>query len=265
MKVAALLITCNGDTYLDKWFEKNVNLFDYICVSEGATVNWMKALQWNKCRSHDKTNNIIDLWKYKYPYKIFVHRSDKPYPEKCEQQNEALKLVPDDTDYIWILDSDEFYHDAFVKSMRERFDDEYCNYKVFMWHFFKQYNVVGVGGNGWGYSMPVDRIFKYAPGARFSNHRPITLHLGGRPITENSIDLPLCCHHYSYVEEKDVYQKMLYYSRTFGRDYMTNWYYPVWKKWTLETRDEIEKQYSIHPSVSGACTEIVELIHPIEL
>jgi hypothetical protein len=62
-----------------------------------------------------------------------------------------------------------------------------------------------------------------------------------------------------------VYEKMLYYTKTFNRDYINNWYNPVWLKWTHENKLEIESRYSIHPTVPGAKTKYVNLVHPIDV
>lgn len=74
---------------------------------------------------------------------------------------------------------------------------------------------------------------------------------------------PVRVFHYSYISPKNVYEKMLYYTLTFKRNYMDDWYAPVWQAWTPENRSEIESKYSIHPTVKGATTTDVVLEHPV--
>lgn len=271
MKIAVCLIVYNGAPYISKWLHHYVNCpsVDYVCVAEGATRNMVSALNLKHTCSTDET--IEDLQRYLSNSKVRFINNSIPYDEKVDQQNAYVNLLPDDTDYIWVADFDEFYHYsdiAIVRGLLEK--HEYTYVQFMMYHFWKDVNTIGTGGIEWGYDTPVDRIFRYYPGAKFIDHRPIRMNdKQGRSVkdikplmaTENHVK----CFHYSYITHKNVYEKMLYYTKTFNRDYINNWYKPVWLNWTHENRFEIESRYSIHPSVPNAKTKYVNLEHPIDI
>jgi hypothetical protein len=271
MKIAVCLIVFNGHPYVEKWMKHYTECpdVDYICIAEGATKNMVDVLELETPYSTD--NTIETLTKYVSNPKVKIASCSLNFwEEKIHQQNAYMDLVPGDIDYIWVADVDEFYHYADIKLMKTMlYFHEYTFVEFTMLHFFKNVNTIGIGGEGWGYDKPIDRIFKYHPGAKFTSHRPITL------LDENGISVkdvkPLLadnnlirCYHYSYITQKNVYEKMLYYSKTFNRDYINDWYHPVWLAWNEHTKDDIEKIYSIHPTAPGGKTRIVNLHHPID-
>jgi len=270
MKIAAVLIVYNGQPYIGKWLQHYTSCpwIDYVCVAEGATVNMMRALDLTSTRSTDGTMEAIA--EYTAHPKVLWTFSNKPYTEKNEQSNAAMSVVPDDTDYIWISAADEFYHHEDIRQMRGLLESGgYTFVELFMYHFWKSGNTIGTGGNGYAYDQPIERIFKYHTGARFTDHRPIRLNdAAGRsvkeinPLTANRH--PVRCYHYSYVDEKMVREKMRYYTVTMKRDYMP-WFQYCWQAWTPQNRAEIEAKWSIHPSCPGAVTRDVFVDHPIEL
>ena len=270
MKIAVCLIVFNGEPFIDKWMKHYTECpeVDYVCVSEGATKNMVEMLKMTNARSTD--NTIAILSKYVNNPKVRITTSILPFEEKVDQQNAYMELVPDDVNYIWVADSDEFYHYediSYIKNQLEQ--NKYTFVEFFMYHFWKNINTIGVGGEGWSYEKEIDRIFQYYPGARFTSHRPITmLNQEGVSVKEvnplKAENNPVMCFHYSYIVQKNVYEKMKYYTKTFDRDYIKEWYEPVWRSWSEETKDEIESKYSIHPSNPGAKTKHVELIHPID-
>jgi hypothetical protein len=271
MKIAVCLIVFNGKPYIDYWLKHYTECpdIDYVCIAEGATANMARVLNLPNAGSNDGT--IESIYRYYQHPKVRFVTATIPYPEKMEQQNAYVDLLPDDTDYIWIADSDEFYHYSDIKLMRGLLEQHGYTFVEFIaHHFWKDMNTVGVGGHGWAYDQPMDRIFKYYPGARFLFHRPIKmLDRNGIPVKEikplKGALNPVRMFHYSYVTQKNVYEKMMYYTLTMNRNYMIDWYYPVWEKWTHENRYEIESRYSIHPSCPGATTKYVNLIHPINI
>lgn len=269
MKIAACLIVFNGKPLIDLWLNHYVNCpwIDYVCVAEGATVNMMAALGLNYQASTDGTRNTV--MSYAKNEKMRVATSNVAWPEKNEQMNAAIRLVPDDTDYLIISGVDEFYHYSDLKWLRGELETKDYTYAEFRhYHFWKYPDVVGVGGRGYGYDVPADSVFRYWPGSRMTKHRPLTMtDPQGRPLKSLKPLLagnnPVMNYHYSYLNEKMVYEKMLYYTITMRHDYMT-WYWGCWKAWTRENRQDIESRWSIHPSVPGAVTRDINLIHPID-
>lgn len=271
MKIAIGLIVFNGMPYLEKYLKHYTDCpdVDYVVVAEGATENMKFVLNLKNASSTDGSVDVLRGY-LQHPKVRFVC-AEKAYTEKIEQQNLCASLIPDDTNYIWVADSDEFYHWSDIKMMKQLlYYNQYTFVEFRMWHFWKSINTVGVGGRGWGYDQVIDRIFAYYPGARFLNYRPITMtDMNGKSVKEINpllaVNNPVITFHYSYITQKNVYEKMLYYTKTFNRNYIDDWYKPVWLLWTRENRDEIEAKYSIHPSTLGAKTMDVDLVHPIAL
>lgn len=178
------------------------------------------------------------------------------FPEKVDQQNAALKIVPDDTDYILCLDIDEFLPIDFIQDGTIDLDFFKSTSVDFQMHnFWKGGDFVGTGGVGWGYNAWCPRLFKFSPGCFFSSHRPPALILpDGNFIIKNADRGVIRIHHYSYVYRETIIRKLKYYNLIYTQfDYM-KWFREVWEPWTPENRLEIEAVHSIHPSVPGAKT-----------
>lgn len=271
MKICIGLIVFNGGVLTEIFLKHYLDCpyVDYVVVAEGATQNMVDVLKLGNANSTDETIRVLN--KYSGNPKLKFTFAKTPYREKLEQQNAYMDLVPEDTDYIWVADSDEFYHYSDILLMKNLLEqNKYTYASVFMYHFWKNCNTIGTGGDGWAYDTPIDRIFKYHKGAKFINHRPITI-LNEKGISVKEIK-PLFaeqhiirCWHYSYILYKNVYEKMLYYEKTFNRPYLKDWFYPVWLAWNENNSYAIESKYSIHPTVLNAKTKAVNLSHPIDI
>jgi hypothetical protein len=279
MKIAIVSLMCNSDFLLKEWLNHYRPLADYICVAEGATEKWVKVLDFKTPRSTDNTNDILNI-EYSNNEKFFLTRKLGYYNEKLEQINYAMSLVPEDTDYVWEIDDDEFYMAEDFLKIKELLEIENYTYVEFkQMSFFKGFEYVCRGGDGWAYETAIPRIFKYHPGAKFSDHRPPTV------LNESGVDVktinPLLAsetskmdiyfRHYSYVDRKRVFEKLKYYDAMFpkrnGIDnyYEKVWFENVWDRWTPENRVDIERVLSVHPSSQGAYTEKFNGIHPIKI
>lgn len=266
IKVTFCIIVCNGDDYI---YECVKNIYPYahsICIAEGATINWVEALKWSDPRSKDNTIQLLNkLIEEDIDNKIRIIHKLTPYKDKNEQCNYYMKLVPDDTDYIWIIDDDEFYLEEDIEKMFEILNTKkYSHVKVRMYHFWKNYETIRVGN----VEPFVSRIWKYEPGYFFTNHRPMTiLDKNGKNLEKikclNGDDHGVICRHYSFINEKRVVEKMYYYTTTFkNKNYLGDWYYPVWCKWDEKNKKNIEKNYSIHPTESNGVTIKFKEKHP---
>jgi hypothetical protein len=267
MKISFGIIVVNGMPWIRLVLESLYKHAHSICIAEGATVNWRDTNGFTTPRSTDGTLDAIR----NFPdpeHKIKISSPDRFYSEKLEQCNEWMKLVPEDTDYVWEVDVDEFYHDADINKMKLLLHEHNLTYVEFpVFNFFKGLDYYGTGGRGWGYGAPFPRIFKYYPGCMWSNHRPPTI--CDRDGTDFKNIRPLQAHnnpvrmfHYSYVTDKQVREKINYYSKTFGRDYYNQWYLPFYRQWTYDNRKELEVKYSAHPSCPGAVTKRYDGCHP---
>ena len=267
VKISFGIIVVNGEPWIKPLLESLYKHAHSICIAEGATKTWKETNKFITPRSTDNTLNIIK----NFPdpeNKIKVCASPDFYNEKLEQCNAWLDLVPKDTDYVWEIDTDEFYKDddiCLMKNMLSVHKYTYVEFQVF--NFFKNMDYIGTGGDGWGYDTPFPRIFKYYPNCKWSNHRPPTI------LDENGVDYrqlfpltgnnnPVKMYHYSYVTEKQVEEKIKYYTKAFGRDYYNEWYLPYYKQWTPQNRIKLEKTYSAHPSRPHGITKRFTQEHP---
>ena len=165
-------------------------------------------------------------------------------------------MVPDDTDYVFYLDIDEFLSMQSIRLITSfLFFNPYDVCKFQMNHFWKGGDFIGVGGDGWGYDAWCPRIFRYVPGMMYSNHRPPQLMLpDGKPYGETPQHFAHVINHYSYVYRESIIRKLKYYNLLYPQfDYM-RWFHLVWEVWTPENREQIEAVHSIHPSVRNAKT-----------
>jgi hypothetical protein len=261
---------CNSEPFVEAWINHYSKIQNaQLIIVEGATESWMTDLNWTSPRSTDKTIEIIK----KYP-NVQLVQLDRPYKDKLEMCNEAMKVINTDTDYVWQVDSDEFYlYNDINFILNELQTKEYTFVEFNMYHFWKYFDVIGKGGNGWAYDTPAPRLWKYHNGASFREHRPPTI-LNEQGIDYKNInpllakDNPVICRHYSYMFEQQVREKMQYYAVVFsvychvnGINYM-DWFRNCWLAWTKDNRKEIEAKYSIHPSNSGAYTVDINVEHP---
>lgn len=267
IKVSFGIIVVNGEPWIEIVLKGLYKHAHSICIAEGATLNWQRGNNFKTPRSTDNTLSIIK----DFPdpeNKIRFVSSPEFYAEKLEQCNAWLDLVPKDTDYIWEVDTDEFYHDKDIELIKKMLKTNNYTYVEFLTlNFFKGTDYIAQGGIGWAYDTPFPRIFKYHNNCKWSNHRPPTI------LDENGRDLktikpllakdnPVKIYHYSYVTDKQVEEKMQYYTKAFGRDYINQWYIPFYKNWNNENRLELESRYSAHPSCKGATTKRFNGEHP---
>lgn len=253
MKLGVILIVANGDAYIRQWLDHYYKLVgDNIGIAHGFTKEFAAC-----GFEHDKTLNILnDSW-------LDCHISTT-YIDKTDQQNTALKLLDQDTDYVLIADIDEFYHEQHINNLKVWLSQNQPDVgRVTMHHFFRDRNHVCYGGDGWGYDTPVHRVFKYKKGMQFHSHRPIGIIGHDRELI---IPAAVCkCFHYSYIDERMVREKIAYYSKVWPKnaERYNDWFVNFWSKWTPDTREELEQIYSAHLTDRGAKTKRVALIHPI--
>lgn len=237
MKIALVTICGEADHPLLGTFRKfYVNSFDQVIIQMGVTKKWLKV---NGDTS--ATGNVFD--------------------EKVEQQNEALRNVQSDTDYIFTFDVDEFISKNDLASIMWRLKSERPDIaSLQMNQFWHQDNYVAYGGDGWGFEAWNPRIFRFTKDFQFINHRPPT------PSYEvkKTIRLSQRGNHYSYAYPLAVERKMRYYNQIYPQMPYAEWFYECYKKWTPENKDEIESKYSLHPSCPNAKSKLFTGKHEIK-
>ena len=271
MKIAFGMIVCNGDDFLEQCLNQVLDFADQIVIAEGATETWMKALGWETPESKDRTNLILTKFdKYKK-----VHIAHGQWLNKIAQSNGYMRFIDDDVDYIWQLDSDEFYFKKDLEKTADFLNKEYPTYvTVKQRHFWKNFHTIAVGQRmGWGWETPQPRIQKYYPGCLYLEHRPPMILNPESGIKNSDIksmnllkETGIWCYHYNYVTDKQVCEKMAYYAEEFPQvTRLKTWYEFVWKKWDYD-KNMIESLYGTHPSAwQGSCTQPYDGPHPEEI
>ena len=265
------MTVCNGEYFLRECLECVYPYAHKIIIAEGATAKWGNTHRWKTPRSQDNTINIIK----QFPdpnNKVVLIQNDSFYKNETQQSNLTLKAMPGDTDYIWVLDADELYTGAGIKHVIKRLRNKNFTYVEFnMYNFFKNIHTIAYdSGKGWGYNTPIPRIFKYYKGSLFQSGRgekipPTILDNKGRNVKKIrplfAGDNKTFMYHYSYVLDKQVREKIYYYSKLFKRRDLLLWYKNVWKRWD-DNRKLVEVKHSVHPTVRGGKTKRFTGEHP---
>ena len=194
--------------------------------------------------------------------------------DKCAMQNQAVKKATGD--YIWLVDSDEVYKEEDINVIIQMLDKDPSIYQIDVpcIHFWKGYN--WILDSKISVRQKASRIFKNQQPCYFSTHRPPTMYycnLRRKSIHLKIIDADIlksqgvCFYHYSYVLNKQVWQKANLYKeygweKPWNMD-LKDWYENCFMKWTAENREEIEKKYTIIPCAPKSKTKLFTGTHPI--
>lgn len=264
MKIAAGIIVLNTDFVLKQVLESMYPHMEQILVSEGAVQFWADR---GITTSTDATNQILEEFPDPYNKIQVVHGT---YKEKTEQCNAYMKLMHDDIDYMWNVDSDEVFKPDDIAKVKELLE-------------FGQYTSVGFksqsffGGFGHtlgGFELDHEfiRIRKVYPGSTWKDHRPPMMqHIApaNEQWEEKHLDFNLLAdrygiymYHYSYVSPRQVQEKVKYYEAAVIskgnciEDYFNSVFLP-WVEGDEGTRNEIEQKYmGVHefkPEYRGSC------------
>lgn len=254
MKIAFVMIVFQGDYSLEPCLRSILPFGDVYCA-EGPVEFWQQR---GFSTSTDRTNEILSQNGIKT-----VHGQ---WPEKDEEANAALALVPSDTDFIWCVDSDEIWKSDDIRAVLGILEDNHVDSMAFQPYSFyggferymTGFEMNGAAGDGW------HRVMRYGP--RFATHRPPTILAPyGRPWRkhnhmghEETARLDLHFFHYSYVFPSQIKAKTEYYASMGGT--IPNYFDTVYKPWVLGTPAEraiIEAQFDgVHdwlPKRRGHC------------
>ena len=254
MKISYITIVLNGMPFLQYCLESMLPFAHEIIIIEGGVPNCMFAANED---GSSKDGTVEFLQKFSSD-KSNVKIIQGKWKSKCEMQNAALKHATGD--YVWLVDSDEFYRKPDIERMIQilQKDSTITQVNFILYHFWKGFDYIFDCPELFTSPYECRRIFKNYPGASFSTHRPPTMiwpgydksvgnmnTLGGLAVRELGIDLL----HYSYVLFEQVKQKQEFYGRMTSQIILgvdrRIWYKECFEKWTPENREEIEKKYSI--------------------
>ncbi|MAH51262.1 hypothetical protein CMI37_35925 [Candidatus Pacearchaeota archaeon] len=270
MKIAFGMIVFEGDYVLQQCIEQVYPHASQIVIAEGPVKFWQSK---GRNTSTDRTNEIIDNFPDPENKIKVVHGQ---FSEKDQQCNAYMNLINEDTDYLWMIDSDEVYKTADILKTID---------------FLKEYKPTSVGVQSCsfyggfdhyltGFEQNVDnflRIFKYEPGCDWLTHRPPTMkykqtvqrsHINSQQFYELT---GVMMYHYSYVFDKQVKNKVEYYKAKVSQHKCIDQYYErvfvPWVNGDFTQRLLIENEYKgVHewkPEYRGPCrTERFIGCHP---
>lgn len=213
MKITFGLIVLNGDFFLKQVLETIYPYAHKICIAEGPVRYWQDK---GVMSSTDDTLSIIK--NFPDPDQKIICRSGQ-YEEKNEQCQAWFADVPEDTDYVFCVDSDEVHRPENIELLIEYLKKESPSSVGFKSDsFYGGFDRV-IGGFERDHSFK--RVLKYVPGCTYRTHRQPTLNLDGRDIAGRDITgnqlydaTGITMPHYSYVSPKGVYEKLQYYENS---------------------------------------------------
>lgn len=254
------MIVFEGDYVLKECLEQIYPHAHQIVVAEGPVKFWQDR---GKSTSGDRTNNILNNFPDPENKISVIHGQ---YTEKDDQCNAYMSKIKEDTDYLWMVDSDEIYKtDDILKTIEFLKEEKPTSIGVKSCTFYGgfDYKLTGFEEN-------VDnfiRIFKYQKGCDWLTHRPPTIRykqsIKLKHIDSDSFyDLTgVLMYHYSYVFDKQVKNKIQYYeSKVSKLKCIKNYYQNVFLPWVHGGKVQrilIENKYNgVHewrPEFRGPC------------
>jgi glycosyltransferase involved in cell wall biosynthesis len=244
MKITFGMIVFNAEKTLPKGMLEAciTNVYDIaheIIIVEGATKAVTHYFDGDTSQFTDdgrSTDNTIDILKsIKDPLrKIKIIESRGFWNGKTEMCNEWAKIATGD--YVWQLDSDEFYHiDDMIKLINylEKHSPDAVYFNAY--HFFGglDYCIDERSYPNWG-SGPWYRVFKNKPGnSRWISHEHPIYECDGKVCNNGLVldqnksnELGIKMYHYSYVTESQIEFKTLFYKNSTYRE--------AWKKFSQD-------------------------------
>ena len=264
------MIVFEGDYVLKECLQQIYPHAHQIVIAEGPVKFWQER---GHTTSPDKTNEILEDFPDPENKIQVVHGQ---FSEKDEQCNAYMNLIKDDTDYLWMVDSDEIYKTADIEKTIKFLEEEAptsigvksCSFYGGFDHYLT------------GFEEQRDnflRIFRYTPGCDWLTHRPPTMtyktpialkHIHSDQFFERT---GVLMYHYSYVFDRQVKNKVEYYEAKVSKfKCIENYYEKVFIPWTTGNhvqRIMVEKAFDgVHewkPEYRGPCrTQRFIGIHP---
>lgn len=268
MKITFGLIVLNSDFFLRHVLESIYPHAHAICIAEGPVDWWQKQ---GVLHSTDQTNEILRMFPDPENKLRIVHSK---YPEKHEQCQAMFSMVPEDTDYLFCVDSDEIHPD--IPRIIDFLQKEQPTSLGFKSNsFFGGFEHI-IGGFEQEHSFK--RILKYTKGCHYRTHRQPTLSLNGKDIVGKDITgmqlykaTGIEMWHYSYVSAQMVHDKIGYYEGAViapGKC-IPGYFNEVWMAWIHGTDAErlaIEQRWKgvqeFVPEARGECYTLPFNEHP---
>lgn len=246
LKISFGIIVLNGDFFLRQVIESIYPYAHSICVAEGSVKYWREQ---GIETSQDETNLILHTFPDPDNKLKIVHGT---WDEKTEQCQAWFKLVPEDTDYVFCVDSDEVHSAENIEKLIKFLEKEQPTSVGFKSDsFYGGFDRI-IGGFEREHSFK--RVLQYKKGCIYRTHRQPTLSLNGIDIEGKDISgnqlhsaTGITMWHGSYVSPKGVKDKIQYYENaviTQG-NCIANYFENVYLNWVLNPhkRQQIEQTY----------------------
>lgn len=246
MKLTFGIIVLNGDFFLKQVLESIYPYAHRICIAEGPVKYWRDK---GVMMSTDDTLNIIR--NFPDP-KGIIKLTSRGYIEKHDQCQAWFQDVPQDTDYVFCVDSDEVHKPEHIERLIQYLEEKQPSSVGFKSDsFYGGFDRI-IGGFERDHSFK--RVLKHIPGCYYRTHRQPTLatkngDIAGRDILGNQLyeETGITMAHYSYVSPKGVYEKLQYYEDAIisKGNCIPNYFNDVWLKWVNrpDLRQQIEDKW----------------------
>ena len=262
MKISIFSIVFNIIETLPKdMFKINVlNMYDFvdeIIIIEGATKSTKifdgdTSHFTNDGKSSDGTIELLK--ELELLPKIKVIYGNGFWDGKTSMCNAASNLATGD--YLWQIDSDEFYKDGDIIKIKRILDEKQPDgINFYANHFFGGWDYcIDERSNSWGNDIPWKRIFKHIPKKSYwLSHEPPIYVCDGKNCDNGSVidrdemlKYSIKMYHYSYVQESQIYFK----SKFFRNDkYNSYWDEFKTNKNILIFGSKVEKFIGEHPTI----------------
>ncbi len=262
MKIAIQTILFNAeknmpDKMLLAWLEQADKNADYVFITEGATraVNhyWDGDTSFATVdgRSTDNTVKIIEEFIKDKP-KIFFKKADGFWDGKTQMLNYWMNhpSKPQDIEYIWQIDGDEFYLDEDFEKIKNLLQNEKpSQVDFFANHFWGDFNhCIDEESDGhWANAIPWSRIFKVNSESSWITHAPPRMNFSDyQKVIDKyqTLKIGLKLYHYSYVTEDQVLFKSNFYKNPEKIKLYKQWFE---NKSLLIFDCKVNKFYKNHP------------------
>jgi MoaA/NifB/PqqE/SkfB family radical SAM enzyme/predicted O-methyltransferase YrrM/tetratricopeptide (TPR) repeat protein len=270
-KFSFVMIVLNGMPFIEYSLKSIYDFAHEIVIVEGAVEKCMFAAN----PDGSSTDGTIEFIRAFPDPRKKIRFIQGRWPEKCEMQNEALRYVTGD--YVWLIDSDEVYKTEDLEKVETlvKNDPSITQLNFNGDNFWKGLDYLFVSPKFFETGAHWRRVFKFVKGASFTTHRPPTMVWPGSKLTTEQIHLVdghqtrkmgiIPCH-YSYVLDKQVWQKIDLYNRygwgeNWGID-LNEWYKECFLKWTPQNREQIEARYGVWTGDKNSYTQLFTGTHP---
>jgi glycosyltransferase involved in cell wall biosynthesis len=175
MNISVGMIVLNEEEFIEKnlkqhyqWSGLNVH---QIIIVEGAVKLFPTRNITSDGLSTDKTAQIIQDFPDPENKITFVQGY---WQDKSHQRNEYAKRILDTTDYLLVIDADEFYSKTQQKNILYFLENNRCGWHSILFpqiHLWKSFNKQVVGGY---WAVPHLRLYKWQPNFHYEqNHNEI--------------------------------------------------------------------------------------------